>query len=235
MLAIRSFAFSLFLYGTTLVIGVVSLPLLLFPRSANLALVQWWCDYVLGGFERIVGVKTIIKGQENLPEGSYLVASKHQAMWETIKLLRLLDDPATVLKKELMMIPIFGWWAQKLNMISVDRGAHAAALRKMLRDAKAQSEKGRMLTIFPEGTRAPVGGMNPYKPGIAALYRALDVPCVPVALNSGRCWARKGGYRPGTITIEFLEPIAPGLDRKTFMAELENRIETASNRLAEAD
>lgn len=235
MTAIRSIAFSFFLYGTTLIIGVVCLPVLLFPRSVNVKLVRWWCNYVIGGFERIIGVKRIVIGQENLPQGSFIVAAKHQAMWETVILNVLLDDPATILKKELMYIPIFGWWVAKLNMISVDRGAHAAALKKMLKDAKAQTENGRILTIYPEGTRADVGGKNAYKPGIAGLYKALDVPVVPVALNSGRCWARKGGYKPGTITMEFLEPIQPGMNRKEFMSELETRIETGCNRLADLD
>ena len=233
MTAIRSLTFSIFLYGTTLIIGVVCLPVLLLSRSTNLALVRWWCGYLIGGFERIVGVTKEIRGAENLPEGSFIVAAKHQAMWETVIMNILLDDPATILKKELMYIPIFGWWVAKLNMISVDRGAHAAALKKMLRDAKAQTDKGRILTIYPEGTRADLRGKNPYKPGIAALYKTLNVPVIPVALNSGYCWARKGGYRPGKITLEFLEPIEPGMDRKAFMAELETRIETACDRLAD--
>lgn len=233
MIAIRSLAFSIFLYGSTLVIGVVCLPFLLLPRAWNLVLVRWWCGYVIGGFERIIGVKRVIIGAETLPKGSFIVAAKHQAMWETVILNILLKDPATILKKELMYIPIFGWWVAKLNMITVDRGARAAALKKMLKDAKALTDKGRVLTIFPEGTRADVGGKNAYKPGVAALYKTLNVPVVPVALNSGRCWARKGGYKPGTITLEFLEPIEPGLHRKDFMRELETRIETACNRLAD--
>lgn len=232
LIVLRSIAFSLFLYLGTLIIGILCLPLLLGPRSWNLALVRWWCRWTTGGFEKIIGVRTEVRGLEHLPEGAKLIASKHQAMWETVWLFNLIDDPAVVLKKELMFIPIFGWWAAKLRMISIDRGAHAAALKAMMKKAKVAADESRSIIIFPEGTRAEVGKKNEYKPGVAALYKAMDKPCVPIALNSGRCWPRKGNiYRPGVITVEILPPIEPGLDRASFMAELETRIETATAKL----
>ncbi len=232
MIKIRAYAFAVFLYLGTLLIGLVCSPLLLAPRSWNVVFIHWWCGWILGGFEKIVGVRIDLKGVENLPDGAVLLASKHQAMWETMYLYRLVPDAATVLKKELMYIPVFGWWNLKLRMIYIDREARAAALKDMMRKASATAEEGRSLLIFPEGTRALPGEKSEYKPGVFALYRAMKTPCVPVALNSGRCWPRSGvKFRPGVITVEILPSIAPGLDRKTFMSELETRIEDATNRL----
>ncbi len=212
--------------------GIAGVPLFLMPHRWSVVWIRTWCKLALGAFSHIIGVRTVIKGEENIPDGPFFVALKHQAMWETIFTSRYFDNPAIILKQELMWLPVFGWWAWRLRMISVDRGAHAAALRKMLKDAKAECERGRTLVIFPQGTRTPPGVKKPYKSGVAAIYGALDVPVVPVALNSGLCWPRRGyAYRPGTITIEFLPPIAPGLSRKDFMAELETRIETATDRL----
>lgn len=234
MTHIRAFAFAIFLYLGTLIIGLVCAPMLLASHKANVAFIKWWTAWILGGFRIIVGVKTNLIGLENLPDEPVLLASKHQAMWETMFIYRLARDPAVVLKRELLSIPIFGWWNQKLGMIAIDREAHAAALKAMMKDAKAATEAGRSLIIFPEGTRAAPGEKNEYKPGVFALYRAMKRPCVPIALNSGRCWPRSGiGFKPGTITVEILKPIEAGLDRDTFMAELESRIETASNLLLE--
>jgi len=202
------------------------------PYRWNVAFVNWWCDVELGAFAWLIGVKTVVRGEENIPEGACIVASKHQAMWETLFLHRHFRNPALILKRELMWVPIFGWWIAKMRMIPIDRGAHAAALRKMLRSAKERADAGRPIAIFPQGTRTPPGTQNTYKPGVAAIYGAIDVPVVPVALNSGLCWPKKGyAYKPGIITVEFLAPIAPGLPRKEFMAELEARIETATDKL----
>ncbi len=110
MITIRSIAFSIFLYGSTVVIGILCVPALLLPRSAALGLARWWCGFIIGGFERIVGVTREIRGLENFPEGSFIIAAKHQAMWETLLMNVLLDDPATILKKELLYIPVFGWF-----------------------------------------------------------------------------------------------------------------------------
>jgi len=220
------------MYGSIAILGIICLPVLLMPYRWNVALVSWWCGLILGAFGRIIGVKTIIKGRENLPEGHYFLALKHQSMWETLAVNHMFDNPAIVMKQELMWIPLFGWWTWKLRMISIDRGAHAAALRKMLNEAKRECESGRKIVIFPQGTRTPPGVKNPYKPGVAAIYNALGVPVVPVAVTSGLCWPKKGySYKPGTITIEFLPPIEAGLNRREFMSELETRIETATDRL----
>jgi 1-acyl-sn-glycerol-3-phosphate acyltransferase len=144
----------------------------------------------------------------------------------------LLHEPTYVLKKELIRIPFFGWFLARAEMIAVDRRAGAAALRQVVAGAERVAAMGRPLVIFPEGTRTPVGSRQPYQPGIAAIYERLGRPVIPVALNSGLFWARRSFVkRSGTITIEFLPPIEPGLPRRAFLAELEKRIETESDRL----
>jgi len=143
-----------------------------------------------------------------------------------------LPDSCWVMKKELMWIPFFGWYAQKTQMIIVDREGGSAALKRMVKDALVRFADNRQLVIFPEGHRGEPGVAGDYKPGVAALYRELNVPCVPVATNSGVHWPAHGFLRkPGTIVFEFLEPIPPGLKRATFMDTLKTRIETASDGL----
>jgi len=159
-----------------------------------------------------------------------LVASKHMSMWDTMALYLVLDQPAIVLKRELLRIPFYGWYVWKATAIAIDRAAGASALRKMSAAARQVLDQGRPILIFPEGTRQKPGAPPDYKPGVAGLYALSGVTCVPVALNSGVYWT---GFlkRPGTIVLEFLEPIAPGLKRDAFMGLLESRIETATNRL----
>jgi len=142
------------------------------------------------------------------------------------------SSPALIFKKELAVLPVFGWYALKLQNVMVDRGGHARALRNMLRRCRQLIARGRQIFIFPEGTRTLPGQHVDYKPGVAALYLHLDTPCVPVALNSGLHWPAHGLVRtPGTITVRILPPIAPGLTRKAFMATLEECIESASDKL----
>ena len=182
----------------------------------------------------LCGIKVEVRGLERVPEGPLLVASKHQSLWETFGLLPLFDYPTFVLKRELLWIPIHGWFSMKFGMIGVDRTAGPVALRNLIAQARRAIADGRQIVIFPEGTRRPPGAEPDYKPGAAALYTSLDVPCLPVALNSGICWPRRQFLRhPGTIVVEFLEPIPPGLNRKAFAAELEGRIEPACARLLE--
>jgi 1-acyl-sn-glycerol-3-phosphate acyltransferase len=176
------------------------------------------------------GTRYEIRG--TLPTGPALIASKHQSMWDTIIFTAILNDPAMVLKAELLWIPYYGWYSKKAKMIAIDRGAGASAIRRLSAQGKAALAANRQIVIFPEGTRSAPGTKLDYKPGVAALYRQLGVPCIPAAVNSGLYWPRRRFLRkPGTIVLEFLEPIAPGLDRQTFMAELETRIETATARL----
>ncbi len=164
--------------------------------------------------------------------GPCLVAGKHQSFWETFAVLPLFDDPCMVLKRELTFIPLFGWFALKFKMIAVERSAGSAALRKLVARGKQEIARGREIIIMPEGTRRGPDDPPDYKPGAAALYNALNVPCVPFGLNSGLFWPRRKFLRnPGTIVVEFMPAIPAGLPRKEFQKRLEAAIETSSTRL----
>jgi len=232
LLTIRSILFNFLFYSTSVIAGLLGLPLLLGPRHYAvrfMAMVGLWNLWLL---KVIAGTRYEVRGLENLGTAPVIVASKHQSMWETVSLLAIVENPALILKQELLYIPLYGQYVKKAGMIPIRRSDGPKALRTMLRRASEAVKAGRHLIIFPEGTRAAPGARNPYMPGVAGLYSHLDVPCVPVALNSGLFWPRRKLHRkPGTIIVEFLPPIAPGLDRKTFMTELENRIEGATDRL----
>lgn len=232
MLYFRSLMFNLYLYAITAGLAVIGLPTLLLPRAASQQTMHLWSRLVNVGLRLICGIHIEIRGRENLPGGPVLIASKHQSMWDTIIFLGLLPDVAYVLKKELSYIPVYGWYTVRAGMILVDREAHAKALRKMVGDAKERIAEKRSVLIFPEGTRVSPGDKIDYKPGIAALYTQLKVDCVPIAVNSGLYWPRRKFLRPpGTIILEFLPPIPPGLKRRAFMETLETRIEAATDRL----
>jgi 1-acyl-sn-glycerol-3-phosphate acyltransferase len=232
----RSLLFVAWMYGLMLVMGVLCLPTLLMPRRVPLAAMALWRRLVLWGLKTLCGITFEVRGRRHMPGEGALVAMKHQSMFETIVAWELIPDPAIILKKELVFLPVFGWYALKLRNIVVDRSAHANALRKMLRTASQRVEEGRQVVIFPEGTRVAPGVHVPYKPGVAALYRELDRPCVPVALNSGLYWPAHGVLRrPGRIVFEILPPIPPGLSRRDFMAELEARLEPAAEALLPED
>ncbi len=228
----RSLLFVGWMYGLMAVMGILCLPTLLMPRRAALAAMALWRRLVLWGLKVLCGITFEVRGRKHMPREGALVAMKHQSMFETIVAWELIPDPAIILKKELVFLPVFGWYALKLENIVVDRGAHANALRKMLRAADRRVREGRQVVIFPEGTRVAPGEHVPYKPGVAALYRELDRPCVPVALNSGLCWPAHGVLRrPGHIVFDILPPIPPGLSRRDFMRELEARLEPAADAL----
>ncbi len=233
MLWVRSLGFNIYLYLMTALVAVGGAPAMLISERATLRVMRVWSLLVNTGLRRICNIHIEIRGQENLPaDRPALIACKHQSMWDTIIFLSLLPRPVYILKKELGLIPFFGWYTIRTGMVRVDRDGHASALKKMIADSKRCIAAGKALVIFPEGTRAPAGGKLEYKPGIAALYHQLGVGCVPAALNSGLFWPRRKFLRPpGTIVLEFLPPIAPGLTRRDFMAALEERIETATGRL----
>lgn len=229
---LRSLLFVLWMYGSMMIVGFAVIWMLLMPRSWTRAVYRFWLWLIFGGLKIICGQSYEVRGREHLPDGGALIASRHESMMETQAFWQILDDPAIILKKELAWLPVFGWFAVKLENIVVDRGAAAKALRKMLRDARERAEEGRQILIFPEGTRMKPGQFEPMKPGVAGLYGAMNVPCVPVALDSGDYWAGKGIIRrPGKAVIQFLEPIAPGLSRDDFMKLLQSRIETGTRAL----
>ena len=232
MQTLRSLLFTLWLYLSMVVFAVGLSPALLMPHRQARGVVKLWARFVLFGLRWIAGVKVEFRGLEHRPTGPALIAPKHQGMLDVVAPFAILDDPCFVLKKELMILPFFGWFAWKTKMIAVDRAAHAKALKDMVRQTRARLAEGRQILIFPEGTRTTPGEPADYKPGVAAIYRDLEGPCWPVATNSGVHWPAHGFRRyPGTIVFEFLPPIPAGLKRAEFMAELESRIETASNAL----
>jgi 1-acyl-sn-glycerol-3-phosphate acyltransferase len=231
---LRSFAFNVGWYLGTAIIAIVGLPLLLAPRRWVVAWARLWIVFVLGWLRLTVGIGHRVVGRENLPAGPAIIACKHQSSWETLSFTLLFEDIAIVLKRELLFIPVVGWAMARAGNIAVARGDGAAALRGMVRQGKAAIAEGRSIVIFPEGTRVAPGDRKPYQIGTAALYRQLGVPVVPMALNSGLFWPRRKWIkRPGTITLEILPPIPPGLPRDVFMETLRERIEGATARLVE--
>ncbi|WP_393995406.1 lysophospholipid acyltransferase family protein [Xanthobacter cornucopiae] len=233
MTALRSFLFQVAFYATTTLFLFAFLPLLLLSRRATwrYAVLTW--AKTVGVLLRVIcGTRVQFAGRQNIPDGPLLIAAKHQSAWETVALLPLFADPAFILKRELTFIPLLGWYLAKAKMIPVDRGGGMSALKAITRRARVEVETGRQILIFPEGTRRPPGAPPDYKFGVAHLYGALGVPCLPVALNSGLYWPRRAFIkRAGTIRVEILPPIPPGLGRAAFMARLEADIEAASDRL----
>tara|TARA_A100001388_G_C28534671_1_gene387314 strand:- start:37 stop:675 length:639 start_codon:yes stop_codon:yes gene_type:complete len=202
---------------------------MILPRGYFRKATRFW---VRGGFLTMkygLGITHEIRGLENIPNGPIMIASKHQSMWDTQIYNLIFYDCIFVLKRSLLAVPLVGWFMWRAGMIAVDRRAGAAAMRKLLRDARTSVENGHTIVIFPEGTRMPPGERGCYQPGVAALYKELGLPVVPVALNSGTYWPRRAfKKRPGCIVLEFLPAIEPGLDRHDFMKELEEQIETAT-------
>lgn len=230
----RSLCFNVGWYAGSVAIAVVGAPILLLPRRAVVAWARVWIAFVLWWLRVTCRLNHRVIGRENLPEGPIIIACKHQSSWETLAFTLLFDDIAIVLKRELLFIPVVGWAMARAGNIAVSRGDGASALRGLVRQAKAVAAEGRSIVIFPEGTRVAPGDQRPYQVGTAALYRQLGLPVVPVALNSGLFWGRrKFVKRPGTITLEVLPPIPPGLDRHAFMTTLRERIETATARLVD--
>ena len=228
ILWLRSALFMLWFLLITTILSLIFLPILILPRRATAWLARFWSRATFWGLKVFTGIGFDVRGTP--PKGPVLVASKHMSMWDTMALYLVLDQPAIVLKRELLRIPFYGWFVWKATAIPIDRAAGASALRKMSGAARDVLAQGRPILIFPEGTRKKPGTAPDYKPGVAGLYALSGVACVPAALNSGVYWT---GFlkKPGTIVLEFLEPIAPGLKRDAFMSLLENRIETATNRL----
>ena len=225
-----SLAFVIFTYALMAVMAVVCLPLLLAPRRWAFAAVRLWARIILRALALLCGVRVEVRGAP--PPGAALVAAKHLSMLDTIAPLTVLGDPAYVLKRELLRLPFYGWYATKADMLPIDREGGSAALRSLVHGARERLAEGRQLVIFPEGTRRLPGEAPDYKPGVAGLYRELGLACVPLATNSGLFWPAHGVLRrPGVAVFEFLPSIPAGLKRASFMAVLEDVVEEGSNRL----
>lgn len=233
ILWLRSLGFNIYLYLMTVIVAVLGSLAMPFSEAATYKIMRCWSLLTNFGLRHICKINVELRGLENIPaHGPALIACKHQSMWDTIIFLSILPRQVYILKKELALIPFFGWYTLRTGMVRVDRDGHASALKKMITDSKQCIDAGKFLVIFPEGSRAPAGGKLDYKPGIAALYHQLGVGCIPAGLNSGMFWPRRQFLRyPGTIILSFLTPIAPGLNRRDFMATLEERIEAATNGL----
>ncbi len=232
MIVLRSLLFNLVYYTNIILWMILSLPSLLLPRVVLLRIVRAWSHVNFFLLRYLAGITCEIRGRENVPSGGVLVASKHQSVWDTFAMFLVFDDPCYVLKRELMWLPLFGWLAAKAQMIAVNRGARSKAMKQMHADGAEQLAKGRQIIIFPEGTRRAPGAEPAYKFGVVYLYSEFNVPCVPVALNSGYFWPRRQFIRrPGKLVMEILPPIPPGKDKAAFFEQLQSSIENASDRL----
>jgi 1-acyl-sn-glycerol-3-phosphate acyltransferase len=231
VLWLRSALYFVWFVIISVAMHILALPTLILPRKVIVRTAQGWSAALLWGLKYIAGLDYEVRGA--IPKNGVLVASKHMSMWDTLALYMLLDDPIVVVKRELKSIPFYGWFVAKADTIFVDRKGHANAFRKMAAHAAKAVGRGRSLIIFPEGSRMKPGAKTDYKSGIAGLYGQLQIPCVPVALNSGLFWTGRSGFlkKRGCIVVEFLPAIPAGLKRAEFMQTLEERIETATARL----
>lgn len=236
MIALRSLLFNFMLFAWTTIYCVGILWSLLLPQPAFMAVIRFYLRSLHWLEKRLLGLDYRVIGWENVPEGPFILAAKHQSTWETMKLHLLFGNPTPVMKRELMWIPIWGWYAAKAGVIPVNRGARSKAVGSMIDGARRMARQGRPIVIFPQGTRVAAGVWAPYRIGIAALYDALDLPVLPMALNSGVFWPRRSFIKkPGTITVEFLPPLPPDLSRDVMLARLEVELEAATDRLVVAE
>jgi len=233
---LRSALFNIAFWFFTFLIGTLGLPFSILYRPWALHVARLWAVMTLGCLRVLCNIRYEVRGHEHIPDGTALIASKHQSAWDTVVFWLILRKPVFVLKRELIYIPVFGWQLLLLKSISIDRKAGASAMKRMLREASARAGDNNTIIIFPEGTRSAPGATSVYHPGVAALYQNLKLPVVPVALNSGLHWSKNAFIKkPGVITIEFLPPIPPGMKGRDFLPLLQTRIEEASRALIAAD
>ncbi|ASP35100.1 1-acyl-sn-glycerol-3-phosphate acyltransferase [Labrenzia sp. VG12] len=234
MLLLRSTLFQVLFYFVTLILMILFSPVMLLPRRWGWWVVPTWSRILQLLMRVFAGIKVEVRGRENLPEGGFIAAMKHQSAWETVSLIPLFSSPTFILKRELRWIPIFGWYTAKFRQIPINRGKRSEALAAMMQAAKQAIAEKRQILIFPEGTRRPAGAEPQYKYGIAHLYRDLKCPVVPIAHNAGLYWPRSSWkVYPGTVIVEILPPIEPGLPSDVFYKRMVTDIETASDRLIE--
>jgi 1-acyl-sn-glycerol-3-phosphate acyltransferase len=228
MTVLRSLLYAAIFYPATALWVLAGLVASLFGRRPTLAVVLNWAELNHWLAERLLGIRVRVDGA--IPDGPHLIAVKHQSMLETLEMVRLTNLPIIVIKKELAAIPFFGWMTRRYGVIPVERSAGAKALRALVQEGKVAMATGRPVVIYPEGTRVRVGATPPLKSGFAALYRALGLPVVPVATDSGKLWGRGLVHRGGTMTLKVGETIPAGLKRD----EIERRVHAAINALESA-
>jgi 1-acyl-sn-glycerol-3-phosphate acyltransferase len=232
MLVLRSLLFNALFYVWLIGLMLVGIPSLFFGREGTFYFARLWAKGTLWLLRVICGLDVEFRGVGKIPAGGYILAPKHQSIWETFALTLHASDFTYIVKRELTWIPLFGWYLKAGEQIAINRSTGRAALSEAVRRTRKVLAAGRQVFIFPEGTRRPAGAPPVYKFGVAAIYNDSGAPCVPVALNSGLFWARRSFLRrPGTVVVEYLDPIQPGLDKQAFLATLQDRLETASNRL----
>ena len=229
MMPFRSFLFQAAFYLLTTMLAIVGLPVLLLGRQGVQSYAKFWTGSAVWLVEKICGTKIEWRGLENLPRGPCIIAAKHQSTLETMALTTKAADFSYILKRELTAIPVFGWYLRGAGQVAINRAKGGQGLPDLTRQVHEAIGAGRQIIIFPEGTRKRVGAPPDYKSGVSYLYADARAVCVPVALNTGLFWPRHSiAVRPGTATIEFLEPIAPGLDKASFLRLLQERVETAT-------
>ncbi len=232
---VRSLIYNIVFYLNLTFWVLLGIPTYIMPRWGIMNIAKYWGRTSIWLMRIICNTRVEYRGMENITQGPLLVAPKHQSTWETFALLQFFDEPLYILKRELRWIPLFGWYLVKSNMIGVKRGAGGRTLKEMARRAREEVLRGRQLIIFPEGTRRAVGAPPNYKFGVSQIYVDCGVTCLPVALNSGLFWPRRTFLRyPGTLVVEFLDPIPPGLARDEFTERVSTAIEDATNRLVKA-
>ena len=222
---LRSLLYAAIFYPATLLLVLVGIVATLIGRRPMLAVILGWVDFHHLLAEWVLGIRTRVDGI--IPSGPYLIAVKHQSMLETLEMVRLTHLPIIVIKKELADIPLFGWMTRRYGVIAVERSAGAKALRALVEEGKAATATGRPVIIYPEGTRVPVGETPELRSGFAALYKALGLPVVPVATDSGHVWGRGFVHHGGTVTLKVGEIIPAGLKRD----QVEARVHGAINAL----
>jgi len=234
MLFARSLVFNILFYATLAFLMIFGLPCLVAGRRGVFFLARLWANASNWLLRHICGLSAEYRGVANIPEGGFIFAPKHQSAWETFSLIPFAKDFSFILKRELTWVPIFGWYLSRGEQIAINRATGGSALSEATRRSLEAISQGRQIFIFPEGTRRPAGSPPLYKFGVAKIYAETRASCVPVALNSGLFWPRRTILRrPGTILVEFLEAIPPGLPRDEFLRVLSERLESATNRLIE--
>lgn len=233
---LRQIFFNIAFYGYTVLTCILYTPLLWLPRPYFLKLLQFYFETVHQIEKVVLGLDFVVRGAENIPkEGPFLVGAKHHSAYETMKLHLLFKDPAIIMKKELMQIPLWGWHAQKARMIGIDRSSREVALTSLVDGAKRIQSEGRPLVIFPQGTRVAIDesvSKRPYKGGIARMYEATNQVVLPLAMNSGLYWKRNAFFKkPGTVIFEIFPPIPAGLSPNDMMRQLQDTVENGSARL----
>ena len=235
LIFLRSLVFNVLFYTVFVVLAILALPTFLMPLRALMTMASWLASATRFLMRVVCNIKVEFRGVEKIPKGPLIVASKHQSMWETISLPMFFEAPFFALKRELKFIPLFGLYLIKADMIAIDRSAGGRALIAMARRAREEVLRGRQFVIFPEGTRTAPGAPPQYKAGIGLIYTDCGVPCLPVALNSGLFWPRRTFMRyPGTLIVEFLDPLPSGLPRDEFLNRMRSAIEEATSRLVAA-